>query len=52
MRPSVRIAIYPEDGSTVDTLLKRADAAMYFAKRQRTGHAFFDACDDGAGPAT
>ena len=42
VRPSIGIAICPEDGTTADALLKSADAAMYYAKRQRTGHAFSD----------
>lgn len=42
IRPSIGIAICPEDGTTAEALLKNADAAMYFAKRQRTGHAFSD----------
>lgn len=42
VRPSIGIAICPSDGESAETLLKNADAAMCCAKRQQSGHAFFD----------
>lgn len=41
VRPSIGIALYPGDGSTVEALLENADKAMFWAKRQRLGHALF-----------
>jgi diguanylate cyclase (GGDEF)-like protein len=42
-RPSIGIALFPDDGTNGANLLRRADAAMYHAKRQRSGFSFFDA---------
>jgi len=44
---SVGIAVYPEHADSADTLLKRADVAMYSAKKHGVGHEFYDAAYDG-----
>lgn len=43
---SVGIAMYPGHGNSPETLLRRADVAMYVAKRGRTGFAVYDAEHD------
>ena len=40
---SIGISIYPEHGVSTQTLLQRADIAMYEAKRNKTGYEFYDA---------
>lgn len=43
---SVGIAMYPEHGNDPETLLRRADTAMYAAKRSNRGYVVFDPHDD------
>lgn len=50
VRPSIGIAMCPEDGLDADALLRNADAAMYNAKRQQSGYAFFDEAAQGWSP--
>ena len=42
VRTSIGVAVFPADGANATALLKSADLAMYRAKRQQTGYAFFD----------
>lgn len=42
VRPSIGVAVYPDCGRSSDALLQSADMAMYRAKRDQTGYAFFD----------
>ena len=41
VRPSIGIAVCPDDGLTCEALLKSADTAMYRAKREQSGYSFF-----------
>jgi diguanylate cyclase (GGDEF)-like protein len=47
---SVGVAHYPEDGVDGVTLLRRADVAMYAAKRNRCGWRAYDAAEDPNSP--
>lgn len=42
LRPSIGIAVCPNDGRTHDGLIQSASAAMYRAKGGQLGYAFFD----------
>jgi diguanylate cyclase (GGDEF)-like protein len=43
---SIGIALFPDHGSDISTLLRRADLAMYKAKSTREGHRVYKTCDD------
>jgi diguanylate cyclase (GGDEF)-like protein len=40
---SIGIAVFPEHGKTVDSVMRAADVAMYMAKENRSGYEFYDA---------
>lgn len=48
---SIGIALYPDHGVDVHTLIQRADVAMYAAKQAGGGHTFYDAEMDRHNPA-
>jgi diguanylate cyclase (GGDEF)-like protein/PAS domain S-box-containing protein len=43
---SIGIALFPEHGESADLLLRRADVAMYVAKRSGAAFAFYDSAED------
>ena len=40
VKSSIGISVFPKNGKTADVLLKSADAAMYQAKKNKSGYAF------------
>ncbi|MGE5274295.1 MAG: putative bifunctional diguanylate cyclase/phosphodiesterase [Verrucomicrobiota bacterium] len=43
---SVGIALFPDHGESADELLRRADVAMYVAKRSGAAFSFYDSAED------
>ncbi len=43
---SIGVALYPDHGTDVDSLLQRADVAMYIAKEDNSAYAIYDASAD------
>ena len=46
VRASVGIALYPEHAESVETLMQRADVAMYSAKARGVGHEIYSSARD------
>lgn len=46
---SIGLAFYPQHGSDQNTLMRRADLAMYFAKSTRRGYSIYESSLDEAG---
>jgi predicted signal transduction protein with EAL and GGDEF domain len=47
---SIGVALYPEHGDNADSLLRRADVAMYAAKKSDAGFVVYDAAQDKHSP--
>ena len=45
IKSSIGIAVYPDNGTTGEQLIKNADSAMYGAKKSMSGCVFFNALD-------
>lgn len=50
VKPSIGIAVFPDDGRDEAGLINSADAAMYRAKSSMSGFALFDAIEADPGP--
>jgi diguanylate cyclase (GGDEF)-like protein/PAS domain S-box-containing protein len=46
MAASIGISLFPDHGSDVNSLMRRADVAMYVAKRSRRGYAVYESTQD------
>lgn len=50
VQASIGIAVFPQHGPDADTLLQRADVAMYMAKQQKSGYIVYDPKHDKHSP--
>ncbi len=50
VQASIGIAVFPEHGPDADTLLQRADVAMYMAKQEKSGFVVYDPKHDKHSP--